>query len=231
MAFRDRVDAGRQIRRTLGHPRDSDVLAWGELRGRQGRRSRVPAIGNGDRAGRVKRAAQHQRRPGTHAPTGLRRVSAAPRARVQLTQLPREFSQRLDGLQQRVAAAKADVQAAATESREQIGKGIDQARGDLDRAVQNAQQQAEQAADRARTKWAQMKADAAAKMEDVKAKIDKRNRQMDAKLAARDADWADTDAADAIDFAEWAVDTAELAILDAIDARAYADQLARAAGS
>jgi len=142
-----------------------------------------------------------------------------------------EFSERLDALQQRVAAAKADVQAAATESREQIGKRIDQAQGDLNRAVKNAQQQTEQAVDSARTKWAQMRADAAAKMEDVKAKIDKRNRQMDAKVAAREADWADADAADAIHFAEWAVDNAELAILDAIDARAYADPLAKAAGS
>ena len=68
-------------------------------------------------------------------------------------------------------------------------------------------------------------------MEDAKAKIDKRNRQMDAKVAARDADWADADAADALDFAAWAVDNAELAILDAIDARAYADERAKAAGS
>jgi hypothetical protein len=30
MAFRDRVDAGRQVRYTLGHLRDGDVLAWGE---------------------------------------------------------------------------------------------------------------------------------------------------------------------------------------------------------
>lgn len=142
-----------------------------------------------------------------------------------------EFSERLDALEQRVATAKADVHAAATESREQIGKRIGQAQGDLDRNVKNAQQQTEQAADRARSNWAQMRADAAAKMEDAKAKIDKRNRQMDAKVASRDADWADADAADAISYAEWAVDSAELAILDAIDARAYADERARVVGS
>jgi hypothetical protein len=68
-------------------------------------------------------------------------------------------------------------------------------------------------------------------MDDAKAKIDKRNRQMDAKLAAREADWADADAADALDFAAWAVDNAELAILDAIDARVYADERAQAVGS
>src|SRR4029450_2405983 len=108
-----------------------------------------------------------------------------------------EFSERLDALQQRVAAAKADVQAAATESREQIGKRIGQAQGDLDRAAKNAQQHTAPAADPARRHSARMRAGAAAKMEDAKAKIDKRNRQMDAKLAASDADWADADAGDA----------------------------------
>ncbi|WP_084959895.1 hypothetical protein [Thermoactinospora rubra] len=71
-------------------------------------------------------------------------------------------------------------------------------------------------------------------MDDIKARIEERNRQVDAKLAAGKADWAEADAADAVDavdFAEWAIDNAELAILNAIDARAYADRLARAAGS
>jgi hypothetical protein len=74
-----------------------------------------------------------------------------------------------------------------------------------------------------------MRADAAAKMDDVQAKIDKRTRQMDAKAAATDADWAEAEAADTLDYAEWAVDNAQLSMLDAIDARAYADQLAKRA--
>jgi hypothetical protein len=68
-------------------------------------------------------------------------------------------------------------------------------------------------------------------MDDVQAKIDKRSRQLDAKAAATDADWAEAEAADTLDFADWAVDSAQLAMLDAIDARAYADDLAKAAGS
>jgi hypothetical protein len=47
--------------------------------------------------------------------------------------------------------------------------------------------------------------------------------------AAADArgTWAQlkADAADAVDFAAWTVDNARLAVLDAIDARAYADEL------
>ena len=44
------------------------------------------------------------------------------------------------------------------------------------------------------------------------------------------ADWAAADAAEALDFADSAVENAQLAMLDAIHARAYADQLAKAAG-
>jgi len=140
-----------------------------------------------------------------------------------------DFSAQLDALQQHVAQARSAVQAAASESREQLRQRIDQAQVDIDLAAKDAQEQAEQAADRARGKWAQLKVDAAAKMDNVQAKIDKRAQQLDAKLAANAADDAEADAADALDFAEWAVDNAQLAMLDAVDARAHADQLAKAA--
>jgi hypothetical protein len=141
------------------------------------------------------------------------------------------YSERLDTLQQRVTAAKAAVQDAGRESREQLRQRIDQAQADVDRATDSARQRADQAGADARSKWAQMRADAATKAEDVKGKIDKRNRELDAKAAAKDADWAETDAAAALDFADWAVDNARLAMLDAIDARVYAEQLAKVASS
>jgi len=72
-----------------------------------------------------------------------------------------------------------------------------------------------------------MKADASAKTDDLQARIDKRAGQIDANLAASDAAWAEDDAAAAIDYATWTVENARLAVLDAIDARAYADELAR----
>ncbi|MEV4538949.1 hypothetical protein AB0J82_34770 [Asanoa sp. NPDC049518] len=142
-----------------------------------------------------------------------------------------EFTGQLDALQSRVATAKTDVQAAAVESREQLKKRVDQVGLDLDQAVKKAQQQADQASPGARSKWEQMRADAAAKREGIKAKIDKRNREMDAEDAAMEANWAEADAADAINFAGRAVESAEVAILDAISARAYAAERAKAAGS
>ena len=140
-----------------------------------------------------------------------------------------DFSTRFEDLEKRTSAALTSVKSAATESRDQLRERIDQAQVDLDLAGKDAEQKAGEAGERAQSKWAQMKADATAKKDDVKAKIDKRNAQLDAKMAANDADWAEADAIDAIDYAQWTVENARLVALDALDARAYANELARAA--
>jgi hypothetical protein len=142
-----------------------------------------------------------------------------------------DFSAQLDELQQRAADAKTAAQAAASESREQLRQRIDQAKAEVDQQASDARQDAQAATDKARSKWAQVKADAAAKLDDFDARMDRRADQRDAKLAARQADGAEADAADAIEFAAWTVDHARLAVLDAIDARASADDLARSAGA
>jgi hypothetical protein len=140
-----------------------------------------------------------------------------------------DFSTKLDDLQQRAADAKATAQAAVSESREQLRQRIDQARVDVDLAAKDTRQQVGEVAASARSTWAQLKADAAAKLDDFEAKMDRRADQHDAKVAARQADGAEADAADAIEFAAWTVDHARLAVLDAIDARVNADQLAQQA--
>jgi len=140
-----------------------------------------------------------------------------------------DFSQRLDALQQRVTASAVAGRAAANKPEEHRRQRIGQAQDEIDRAPET--QSADSATGGARNKWAQLKADATAKREDLKAKIDKRTRQVDATVAADEADWAEADAADALDLAAWAVDNAQLAMLDAIDARAYADELTARAPS
>ena len=142
-----------------------------------------------------------------------------------------DFSSRLDDLQQRAANAKSAAQAAVSESRDQLRQRIDQANVEVDLAAKDAREQVGEAAASARSKWAQMKADANAKRAELQAKMDKRADQLDAKLATSQAEGAEADAADAIDFAAWTVDNARLAVLDAIDARVYADELANAADS
>jgi hypothetical protein len=142
-----------------------------------------------------------------------------------------DFSAKLDQLEQRVAATKAAAQAADTESREELRQRIEHAQQRVTEAKEADEAAAAELRNRTRSKFAQMKADAAAKMDDLQAKIDRRTRKMDAKAAANEAGWVEADAADALDYAEWAVDNAQLAMLDAIDARAYADDLAKAAAS
>ncbi len=96
---------------------------------------------------------------------------------------------------------------------------------DLDLGKKDAEEQASAAADRAQSKWAQLRSDGSAKMDELKTRADTRADQLDAKVAATDADWSEADAADAVDYAAWAVDNARLAVLDALDARAYAAEL------
>jgi hypothetical protein len=140
-----------------------------------------------------------------------------------------DFSAILDDLQQRAARTKAAAQAAVSESREQLRQRIDQARVDVNLGAKDARQQVDEAAASTRSKWAQLKADTAVKLDDLEATTDRRADQRDAKVAARQADGAEADAADAIEFAAWTVDHARLAVLDAIDARVYADELAQQA--
>jgi hypothetical protein len=74
-----------------------------------------------------------------------------------------------------------------------------------------------------------MQADAAAKMHDLQDRIARKRDEHDVKVAEEDAEAAEEDAADALDYAAWAVDQAKLAVLDAVDARTWAN--ARAAAS
>jgi hypothetical protein len=142
-----------------------------------------------------------------------------------------DFTGQFDDLQKRVAEAKAAAQAAATESRDRLKQRIGQAQDNLDQAATDTQQKARQATAGAQSKWAQMMADAAARRDDAKAKIDKRTRQLDAKAAAKDADLAEDDAVAALNYADWSLYSAEVDVLDAIDARLYAEERAKAAGS
>ena len=138
-----------------------------------------------------------------------------------------DFSAKLDDLQQRAAHAQAAAQAAVSESREQLRQRIDQARVDMDLAGMDARQLVGEAAASAHSKWAQMKADADARLDDFEAKMDRRADQRDAEHAARQADGAEVDPADAIEFAAWTVDHPRLAVLDGVDAWDYTDELAQ----
>jgi hypothetical protein len=139
------------------------------------------------------------------------------------------FSDKIDTLQKHAADTKTAAESAVTESRDKLQQRIDQAQVDAHLAIMNAKQDTQEAAAATRSKWAQMKADAAAHMNEMEARLNKRGAQIDAKLAEADANTAESEAVDAIDFAVWAIDNARLATLSAIASRASSDELAAAA--
>jgi hypothetical protein len=138
-------------------------------------------------------------------------------------------SDQVDALQKRVAELKSSSDQARRETNEQVKARIGHVKADIAGRQDAAKEKAGQAAERTQSQWKALKADAAAKRADFQDRIDRQRDQHDVKRAEEDAEAAEEDAADALDYASWAVDQAQLAVLDAIDARSWAD--ARAAAS
>jgi hypothetical protein len=139
------------------------------------------------------------------------------------------ISEQVDALQQKTAALKSSAEQAQHETAAQIKTRIDQTKADIAAKQDAAKAQAGQATERAQSQWKLMKANAAAKNQDLRDRIDRQRDEHDVKKAEQQAEDAEEDAADALDYALWVVDQAQLAVLDAIDARSWAD--ARAAES
>ncbi|NUR25402.1 MAG: hypothetical protein HOV83_06055 [Catenulispora sp.] len=138
-----------------------------------------------------------------------------------------DFSGQLIELQQHAAAATDAAQAASRESRDQLKMRLDQAQAALSAGQKDPGQDTGKSGSDAKSRWNKMKADMSAHHKDVKMRMDKMSGQVDATLAEADAEWAEDDAAAAIAYAEWVVDNARYAVLNAIDARATADGLAK----
>ena len=138
------------------------------------------------------------------------------------------ISDQVNALQQRAADLKSSFDQSKQETNEQVQKRLGQAKADIKARQDAVKAKAGQAAGHAQSQWAAMKADAAARTAAFHDKIDRKRDEHDAKVAERDAEDAEDDAADALDYAAWVVDQAQLAVLDAVDARTWAD--ARAAG-
>jgi uncharacterized protein YhaN len=136
-----------------------------------------------------------------------------------------DFSAKFDELQTLLVEAKAAAEAAATESRDRLKQQIDAAQQGLDRAAAEVEQEvSETDAAKAKSKWAQLRADAAAWRSDVRAQLEQGTRELDAEVAAEQAEWADADASAALDFVGWAIDNARVDVLAAVYSHAYADE-------
>ena len=137
--------------------------------------------------------------------------------------------EQVDALQAKVAELKSSLDASRHETNEQIKARVATAGAKAEAAQHTVHGEADQAADHAHTQWQSFKADTSAKMAELRGRIERKRDERDVKAAERDAEAAEDDAADALDYAAWAIDQAEAAVLDAADARAWAD--ARAAAS
>jgi hypothetical protein len=126
-----------------------------------------------------------------------------------------DVAAQFEALNKHVSEASSAVRAATTESPDQVKQRIDQAHADKD-----VQQQTAQTAGGTEGKWAELKADAAARMDAIKARIENRRGQRDARTAEADVDQTAAEASDAIDYARWTVSYAHMAALDALDAAA-----------
>ena len=139
------------------------------------------------------------------------------------------ISEQIDALQAKVAELKSSLDASRHETNEQIKARVATARAKAEAAQHTVHGEADQAADHVHTQWQSFKADTSAKMAELQGRIERKREEHDVKAAEEDAEWAEDNAAAALDYAAWAVDQAEVAVLDAADARAWAD--ARAAAS
>jgi hypothetical protein len=134
------------------------------------------------------------------------------------------ISDQVDALQQRAADLKSSFDQSKKETHEQVEQRLGQAKADITARQDAVKGQAQHA----QGQWKAMQADAATKMQAFHDRIDRRRDEHDVKMAERDAQNAEDDAADALDYAAWAVDQAQLAVLDAVDARTWADARAAA---
>jgi DNA-binding protein H-NS len=138
------------------------------------------------------------------------------------------LSEQVDELQKQAAGLKDSFEQATHETSAQVKARIDKLQANIAARHHADANQAGRAASQAHGQWQAMKADTAAKMRDLQDRVARQRDEHDVKTAERDAEDAEDTAAYTLDFASWAVDQAQLAVLDAVDARAWADARAAA---
>jgi chromosome segregation ATPase len=140
-----------------------------------------------------------------------------------------EVRDHIDALQRQVTELKQSVEQARQETSEKITARVEQVKESLNQQSDSASGSG-QGDGRPQSQWQTMKAQAAAKTRDLHDHLERKRGEVRADVADDDAISAEGAAVDALDFAAWAVRQAELSVLDAIDARARADERAAAAG-
>ena len=131
---------------------------------------------------------------------------------------------RLNGLKNSVDDALASISQAQKETHAELQSRINETAAAADATAAKLDQKTSDTVDAAQSKWRELLASTKQKKEDIAQKIKDRQETRDAKFAEWDAERAEQYAIDSIDFAYAAIQDAKLSVLDAIDARLYADE-------
>lgn len=139
------------------------------------------------------------------------------------------MSQQLADLSVRAKSVEEAWTAAQKEARDKILARKAHARAAAKSAVEKVSEEIKSVGDSASRDWNALKAMIASDMKSLKADVAEAKRELDAQLAENRAENLEWEAELAIDYAIAAVEQAKFAVLDAVDARAAADEAKRAA--
>jgi hypothetical protein len=142
--------------------------------------------------------------------------------------MAKKISEQLADLSVRAKNTEDAVAAAEKEAHEKIAARKQQARAAATTAVEKVNQEIRLAGNNAARDWNTVKAKIAADMSSLKADVAQTKHNLDVKSAANHADRMEWEASFAIDYAIASVEQAKLAVLNAIDSRAEAEQVSQA---
>lgn len=142
----------------------------------------------------------------------------------------RSLSETLSDLAARAKSLEDRRGASNEESREHVQSRIDAARKDASKASDDLQERIDAMSEDASSRWEDAKESIDEWVEETGERHAEHAVERDVRRAQKQADQADEEAAAAIDFAVYAVANADYALIEAVEARQYADALSAQAG-
>ena len=137
-----------------------------------------------------------------------------------------ELDQQIDKLTNRAKEAAAHVHASTSTTKDKLETQVSAARVAADKTTQELQAKAAGSRDDVSKRWTAIRQDWHDHIAQIQSKVDTQKQELDLDRAEHRAAWAEADALAAVDFAYLAIEDAEWAVLDAVLARAEADELA-----
>lgn len=132
----------------------------------------------------------------------------------------------LDALKKHIDVVLASIAAAENETHEELQARIADAAATTESATAELERKANEGSAAAKSHWEAFRATVQVKKDEVAARIDERARERDIRRALRAADDAEQFAVDSVRIAQIAIQNAWVSVLDAVDARLYAQDLA-----